>query len=98
MAKINPWWEMATYFAVGLFSHLIADVVTGTVPIGFYADNRKTYARIGIRNQTIKNLFVSFGQFFGPVLFLISFYQFFMYASTPGYNVIDTIKTFIGSF
>lgn len=98
MAKNGPWWEVLAYFAVGLMSHLVADLVTGTVPIGLYADNRKTYARIGIRNDIVKKLFVLLGQILGPIFFFISIYQFFMFASKPGFNVIDTIRSLIGSF
>ena len=96
MSRTSPWWEIATYFSVGLLSHLVADIVTGTVPIGIYGDYRSSGSRIGIKNQSIKNFFIYVGQFLGPIFFFISLYQFFMFASKPGFNVLNFIKDFIG--
>lgn len=96
MSKTNPWWEVATYFTIGLLSHLVADILTGTVPIGLYGDYRNMSSRIGVRNQSIKNFFIYAGQFLGPVLFFLSLYQFFMFASRPDFNIFSFIKAFIG--
>ena len=84
--------ELAVYFCVGLVSHLIADVVTGTIPILFYGDPRKPFRRIGIKIDPIKRLFVKLGDWLGYPVAGIACFQMYMFHKDGAYNVLDKLS------
>lgn len=65
------------FFAVGGISHLIADFLTGTIPLFLWGSVRNKF-RIGIRYVPIKVFFVQMGEFMAiPFIILGSYIVFF---------------------
>lgn len=75
--------EFALYLCIGLCSHLLADVVTGSIPVFLYGGYPRGI-RIGIRNDNLKNLFVSLGQVSASILIPLGIYQFLAYNGALG--------------
>lgn len=88
--------DMFGYFVFGFLSHIVADILTGTVPIFLWADNRKTWLRIGIRINGLKTFFVSLGVVLSPVFVIAGIYDIYTvtYAKNQGiiHQIIDKIS------
>lgn len=67
--SISPLFVFAFFICIGGISHLVGDILTGTVPIFFWANVRKKQFRLGIYNQNLKNVFIYLGEFLGIPLF-----------------------------
>lgn len=90
----NYLFEYLAYFCVGLLSHLAADVVTGSIPVFLYGGYPRGM-RIGIKNESIKRLFVSLGQISAPILIPLGIYQFLAYNGILGSKLMP-LTSFIG--
>lgn len=49
------------YLVLGVMTHLIADMLTGSIPIGIYGRYKKPFSRIGLNINITKQFFVKLG-------------------------------------
>lgn len=73
-------YEYIMYFLTGVASHLLGDILTGTIPLLVWGSYRRGgKLRIGIKNNIIKGMFVKLGKKIAPFLIIFGIYELISY-------------------
>jgi len=59
----NAWAYVGVFFMIGVWTHLIMDMLTGSIPWFFYSDYRSNWGRVGINRIMPKILRPIFNEF-----------------------------------
>lgn len=86
-----PYAPYLFYFSVGLVSHVITDMLTGTVPI-FVTGNHMGPFRIGIKYDPIKKFFVSVGEMGWIPMIIIGLVLLFITPADLGIKEMEWVK------